>query len=160
MKKLTTVCILILIATVTTAFAQPQEGRGAGAAYAAGGAVGDSDDNEGFWQFGGGGEYVFSNGLGFEVDVGIVTAGGFDASAGVFSVGPLYEFKSDKKTAPFLTGGYTLFFRSGTANAFHVGGGVRHWFNDSFGMRFEVRDEVVVPGSIHFIQGRVTFLFR
>lgn len=160
MKKRTIIPILILTGMVGTAAAQPQQGRGAVAAYAAGGAVTDGDNGEGFWQFGGGGEYVFSNGLGVGIDVGVVTAGGFDAAAGVFSAGPLFEFKPDRKTAPFLTGGYTLFFREGTANAFHFGGGVRHWFGNRFGMRFEVRDEVAWEGNIHFVQGRVSFLFR
>lgn len=45
-----------------------------------------------------------------------------------------------KKFVPFGNAGYTLAFRSGTANFAHAGGGFIYWFNDDIGFRFEFRN--------------------
>ena len=160
MKKLATLLILIPILTFGTALAQPQQGRGAGYGYAAFGAVTDGGNNQAFWAFGGGAEYVASSGLGFRFDLGVLGDSGFDDALGIFSPGLMFEFKPERKTTPFVAAGYTLFFRSETAHGFHFSGGVRHWYSDGFGMRFEVRDDVLAEEPIHFVQGRVSFLFR
>ncbi len=160
MKRLTTLLILIPILTFGTALAQPQQGRGAGYGYAAFGAATDGGNNEAFWAFGGGGEYVASSGLGFRLDLGVLRDSGFEGGLGIFSPGLMFEFKPERKTAPFVAGGYTLFFSSETDHGFHFGGGVRHWFSDGFGIRFEVRDDVLAEHAIHFVLGRVSFLFR
>ncbi len=160
MKRLTPLLVLIPVLTWGTALAQPQQGRGAGFGYAAFGGVTDGDIDEAFWAFGGGGEYVASGGLGLRLDLGVLTSSGLEEAVGIFTTAVMFEFKPKRKTAPFVAGGYTLFFRSETANGFHFGGGVRHWFSDGFGIRFEVRDDVLADETIHFIQGRVSFLFR
>jgi hypothetical protein len=43
---------------------------------------------------------------------------------------------------PFLTGGYTLWFRHGAVSAVNVGGGVHYWLRDGLGLRAEFRDHV------------------
>ena len=80
---------------------------------------------------------------------------------GIFSPGVVYQFHTRRKTVPFVTGGYTLAFRSGAYNLFHFGGGVNHWFNSRWGIRVEVRDHIDPHyPEYNFLQFRVGFLFR
>lgn len=44
-----------------------------------------------------------------------------------------------RKFVPFVTAGYTLGFRGGTANLFNWGGGATYWFTHRAGLRTEVR---------------------
>lgn len=160
MMKRWTILLVPLLA-MGSLLGQPHQGRGAGFGYASLGAATEGHGSEAFWAFGGGGEYVASSGLGLRLDVGVLTDSGLDEAVGIFTPGVLFEFKPERRTAPFVTTGYTLLFRSGTANGLHFGAGVRHWFRERFGIRFEVRDDVLFPdGAFHFISGRVSFLFR
>ena len=79
---------------------------------------------------------------------------------GEFCPGLGYSFGSGR-TQPFINGGYTLFFREGTASGLFFGGGVNHWINDHVGIGFEARDAVaVIDGTAHFIQFRANVLFH
>ena len=161
MKRHILLAAVLSILAITPALGQSGDWRGAGYGYAAFGGVANTNDSDAFWQFGAGGEVVFSNGLGFQADVGALTPSGFDDAVGVFTPSLLFEVKPQNDTTAFLDGGYALFFRDGTANGFYFGGGVRHWFNDGFGIRFEVRDQVFTEGdTVHFVMGRISFLFR
>jgi hypothetical protein len=65
------------------------------------------------------------------------------------------------RVEPFVTGGYTLFFRWGAANGFNFGGGVNYWLKDHIGLRFEVRDTVWTSGGlIHYLGFRIGVTFR
>jgi hypothetical protein len=82
---------------------------------------------------------------------------------GVFSTNGLYSFSTDlnSKTVPFVTGGYSMFFRSGVGHAINFGGGMHYWFSDRAGLRVEFRDHIPTEDSgTHFIQGRIGISFR
>jgi hypothetical protein len=79
--------------------------------------------------------------------------GGF----GTFSPGVLYAF-SKSGVVPFVKGGFTLFFRSGTEPGWFVGAGANLWKSDRFGFRAEVNDQVLE--SNHLLTGRFAVLFR
>ena len=85
------------------------------------------------------------------------------SGVGVLSLNGLYSFRSDRrsKVVPFVTGGYSLLFRSGHLNAANFGGGFSYWFSEKAGLRFEFRDYVRPKylGS-HIVQGRIGVIFR
>jgi hypothetical protein len=84
-------------------------------------------------QFGAGGEAVLWKGVGVGAELGVMgTHEDFGGTAlGVFSPNGYYDFihRSNLRFDPFVTGGYTLFFRSGTASLFNFGGGATYWFH-------------------------------
>jgi hypothetical protein len=62
---------------------------------------------------------------------------------GLLSVNPSYHFVNKDRTnriVPFVTGGYGLAFRGGSANLANFGGGATVWFVERIGFRFEVRN--------------------
>lgn len=76
---------------------------------------------------------------------------------GLFSVNGAYHFVNRQRPGrivPFVTGGYTLGFRSGTANLMNWGGGVTWWVSQRVGLRTEVRSyEYVGSHAEHFLAG-------
>jgi hypothetical protein len=116
-------------------------------------------------QFGAGGEYVIKKGIGIGAEIGAL---GFtrqfgDTVMGTFSPNGYYHFVhgQDVKADPFVTGGYTLMFRSGHANLANFGGGMNYWFHPRLGARLEFRDHVNTTGSIvHFWGFRFGVAFR
>ena len=76
---------------------------------------------------------------------------------GMFSVNAAYHFVNrDRpgKLVPFVTAGYTLGFRTGTANMVNWGGGVTWWMFRRVGLRTEVRSyEYAGEGGGHFSAG-------
>ena len=112
---------------------------------------------------GGGGEGLIKGGLGASVDLSYLffPRSGFGAGFGMFSPGMVYQFRTNRKTVPFVSGGYTLAFRQGTENLVYGGGGFNHWFGNRWGLRFEVRDQIAPRDSeYNFLQFRIGFLFR
>jgi hypothetical protein len=110
-----------------------------------------------------GGEGLIKGGFGAGADVSYLfyPHGGFDEGFGLFSPGVFYQFNPSRKTVPFVTGGYSLAFRGETLNLVHFGGGFNHWFNNHWGLRFEVRDHVQTRSAeYHLLQFRAAFLFR
>lgn len=112
----------------------------------------------------GGGEGVFNNGAGLGAEAGYVFP--FEAPGdglGLFSINGSYHFlNSSGKTVPFVTGGYSGFFRNGYANGVNFGAGVNYWFKPRTGLRFEFRDNIAVFDSeaVHFLNVRVGVTFR
>lgn len=45
----------------------------------------------------------------------------------------------DRKLEPFITGGYSLFFRAGTFDGYNIGGGTNLWLSDGVAIRVEGR---------------------
>jgi len=95
---------------------------------------------------GGGGELAIWKGISAGVELGAEGQRGnyLDTLMGVASVNGYYHF-FDSKTArfdPFVTGGYSLFFRGGTSNLANYGGGLNYWFARHVAVRVEVRDHV------------------
>jgi len=69
----------------------------------------------------------------------------------MLSANPAYHFKGagrSRRVVPFVTGGYTGFFREGWANGFNYGGGVTWWAADHVGLRFEVRNHHAIPAVL------------
>ena len=112
---------------------------------------------------GAGAEGLIKGGFGAGADVSYLfyPTGGFSEGFGLFSPGVIYQFNPARKTVPFVTGGYSLVFRQGTLNLIHYGGGFNHWFNNHYGLRFEVRDHIQTRSAeYHLLQFRAAFLFR
>ena len=115
--------------------------------------------------FGGGGEGLVYKGLGVGGELGYAAPfERFNSGLGVASINGSYHFKNataSGKLVPFVTGGYSLLFRSATANAFNFGGGVNYWFKERVGLRVEFRGHVPQSSEISRIYGfRVGLSFR
>ncbi len=154
MRRLTWM-LLIVILVPAPGFAQRPEGY----AYFAPGATNYSGTT---LQAGGGFGGPIYKGLGAGLELGyLAPAERLSSGFGIFSANGSYHFlreSSSSKLIPFVTGGYSLGFREGTANGFNFGGGVNYWLRDRAGLRFEVRDHVFE--STHFYGFRVGFAFR
>ena len=122
--------------------------------------------------FGVGGEAVLRYGIGIGAEIGALAVRQYfaDSLVGVFSPNGYYHFFHGKrvKVDPFVTGGYSLMFRSGHINLFNFGGGLNYWSDGKLGLRIEVRDHVHDLGSgfygnspaIHYWGVRVGLAFR
>ncbi len=135
--------------------------RGQGYLFAGFGAI---NTNTSVAHFGAGGEVNLYKGLGFGVEVGYLAPTQYwGGGIGILSVDGQYTFNtgSPRRLKPFLTGGYTLAFRSGHANAMNIGGGVHYWFARHGGLRLEFRDHVSPDlWNAQAWQVRVGFDFR
>ncbi len=154
--------VLFLMATTTfgqSDIAEPK--RWSAYFFAAPGAL-VCDGFIGTLQFGGGTEVLLKGGLGLAGELGhLALFRSLGKGAGTFSPSLFYQFGSPPKTVPFLTGGYTLAFREGTAHFIHFGAGLNHWFSDRWGLRIEARDHLHPPmPAYHFLQIRVAVLIR
>lgn len=158
-RTITAMTLLALIQAV--AFAQnPSDRRAWG--YVFGGVGGNSGGNStASFSVGAGGEGLVYKGLGLGADIGYLApfrAGG--QGIGIFSANGSYHFQRSKsKLVPFVTGGYSLAFRSFTSSGGNFGGGVQYWMKDHLGLRFEFRDHVFSSDSPHFYQFRVGLSF-
>lgn len=111
---------------------------------------------------GGGGEFVSRSGFGGGGEVGYWAPWRrFDGGLGIANLNGSYYFGSRGKIVPFVTGGYSLLFRSATSNGFNFGGGVNWWFSDGLGLKVDFRDDVR-PGSVdlHYWAFRAGLNFR
>lgn len=153
--------IAIMAFISAAAFAQSAPDRKAWG-YVFGGAGGNSGGNAtASFQVGAGGEALVYKGLGLGAEIGYLAPfkSGSDGF-GIFSVNPSYHFKtSNSKLVPFVTGGYSLAFRSGSSSGGNFGGGVQYWMKDHLGLRVEFRDHVFSSDSPHFYQFRVGLSF-
>lgn len=139
-----------------------QEHKGQGYIFAA--SVVGEDRGAGF-QLGGGGEGFIYKGLGAGAEISVFTTErSFREGIGAFSPNVSYHFLNasrDGKWVPFVTGGYTLYFRSDVANGVNFGGGVNYWFKERLGLRLEVRDQVIsLDGTGHYAAFRAGISFR
>jgi hypothetical protein len=111
-----------------------------------------------------GAEGFYKNGAGGSFELGYLSdIKEFKGGLGHFSLNGSYHFlkSGNGKTVPFITGGYTGFFRSFYANGVNFGGGVNYWFKEKVGLRVEFRDNVLIEnGTAHFLDFRVGFAFR
>jgi len=153
-----------MIAVLGAVALQAQVPKGQGYVYQA---VGSTSYNR--WATvlgatGGGGEGVFWKGLGAGADIGAFYP--YRAAGNVIGLGSVsatYHFnagRQDTKWDPFVVAGYSLFFRSGTLNGAHWGGGVGYWFSRHVGARIEFRDQRSVPEGFGFPTVRFGLSFR
>jgi len=153
-SKLFPALMLIILTISATA-----QNRGQGYIFAAPGAV--ERGGAATLHFGGGGEGLFYRGLGAGAEIGFMgPARNLGEGFGVFSVNGSYHFQRDKKLVPFVTSGYSLFFRNGSANLVNFGGGVHYWFRKGIGLRVEFRDHVQPNPTVNFWQFRFGLAFR
>ena len=138
------------------------ERRGYGYVFVAPGVATDGESAAATLHVGVGGERFVYRGLGIGGEIGY--AGALlapGAGIGVASVNSSYNFRRASKLAPFVTGGYSLLFRSGTLNVANFGGGINYWFRERLGLRLELRDHVAVPdSSAHAVGLRIGLAFR
>jgi len=166
MKKLISTALL-LIALSQSALAQSSNSsRGQGYLFFA---PGLSDGNGRIpsgtsIHIGGGGEGFVYKGLGVGAELGVAGPwSGFGGEAfGVGSVNLSYHFlpsATDRKLEPFVSLGYTLFFRAGVTHGGHAGFGLNRWLNNDVALRFEIRDDVE-GGHGHLVGFRIGVTFR
>jgi hypothetical protein len=154
--------ILLAVLLPLAAAAQGKEHGGQGYGFVAPGSTSEGGST---LHFGVGGEGLVYKGLGVGGEIGYLGATrelreGF----GVLSPNVSYHFLNATKSgkvAPFVTGGYSLLFRSGVAHAANFGGGVNYWFKDRVGLRLEFRDHIVAHSDLgHFFGFRIGLAFR
>jgi len=165
MKRVLLALLLVALVPVWASAQDSEYSKGHGYVYFAPGFATAEGESAGMAHIGGGGEGFFTRNLGLGADVGYLAP--FRSMAdGIGTISPNFvaRFPSksgDGKVEPFVTGGYTLFFRSGTANGFNFGAGANYWFKDHVGLRFEVRDNVMAEeGTGHFVGFRIGLAFR
>lgn len=111
---------------------------------------------------GGGGELFAYRGFGLGGELGYLAPHqDWAVGVGVLSLDGSYHFARHGKWVPFVTGGYTLGFRSGYAGAINYGGGVQYWFKPKQGIRVEFRDIMDYScGQCHALGLRIGYAFR
>jgi len=160
MKKYLIVLFLIFL---VPAFAIGQDREAKGEGYLFNG-IGKPSGTTAI-HFGGGGEADLYKGLGFGIEGGYMGAAkNMSSGFGIISVNGRYAFQGlpDSRLVPYITGGYSLFFRSGTANAVNYGGGIDYWFAEKYGLKLAFRDHIATncTGSCHAYQFRGGISFR
>ena len=157
MKNLMIASSLALL-LLQTGFAQETKDVAEGYVFFAPGV--EIPGGEGLAHMGVGGEVLFK-GIGIGPEIGYLTPiRSFGDGIGVFSPNVSYHF-GNGKVSPFVTGGYSLFFRSGHANGFNFGGGVNYWVSNRAALRFEFRDNVIPEhNDVHFLAFRFGLSFR
>ena len=114
----------------------------------------------------GGGEARLGQNVGIGADVGFAAPWEeLSDSIGMLSVNPTFYMKGisrTRRTQPFVTGGYTMFFRDATLHGVNFGAGVDRWMTDRVAMRFEFRDHVMTEDgeSLHFWGPRIGVVWR
>lgn len=151
--------LLAFMPCVTAAQQEREKNYGQGYAYVAPGGSTCDGNTLSTVQFGGGGEALFYKGVGIGGDIGyLAPTRGLGDGIGMFSLNGVYQANGSSRITPFVTGGFTLAFRSGTANGFNLGGGIHYWFSDRQGLRLEFRDHLLM--DCHFWQFRIGVDFR
>ncbi len=162
MRHLVLAVLLAASMSIAVAAQTTREHGGHGYAFVApGGASGGAAT----LHFGVGGEALVYKGLGVGGEIGYLgPARSLGEGFGVFSPDVSYHFLNASKSGkvvPFVTGGYSLLFRSGVANAVNFGGGVNYWFKDRVGLRLEFRDHIPAHSELsHFYGFRIGLTFR
>lgn len=88
-----------------------------------------------------GGEGFVYKGLGLGAEIGGV---GKSYVIGLGSANFSYHLfprTKDRNLEPFVTAGYSMFFRAGTFHGYNAGGGINVWLNKALAMRFEIRNQ-------------------
>jgi hypothetical protein len=80
---------------------------------------------------------------------------------GIFCLNGSYHFDRNRKWSPFITAGYSLFFREGAANLFNIGGGVQLPLKPGHSLRLEFRDHIMSQSSenYHYFGWRIGWTF-
>ena len=169
MKRVILAVLLVALVPMWASAQDSEYSKGHGYVYVAPGFAGaEGETGMGVAHIGGGGEGFFTRNLGLGADVGYLAPfEAFSDGIGTFSPNLVARFRAkdaQNKVEPFVSGGYTLFFRSVSANGANFGGGVNWWFKEHVGLRFELRDNVMIPGggdsTVHYVGLRIALAFR
>ena len=158
-------CVRVLVGALVlllplSLIAQNNEYRGQGYLFFAPGALTGSGNTQGTFHIGGGGEGFLYRGLAGGAEIGYL-ASWKGEGIGVLSLDSSLHFNRRAKLSPFVTGGYSLLFRSGHANGVNFGGGVNWWIGERMGIRLEFRDHFQTQFTdIHYPGFRIGFAFR
>ena len=151
-----------LLALGSPVWAQSNTGFNGYAFGAPGGATGVGS-TVGTLQAGGGVEKIFGPGIGVGTELSaIIPWRNGRETIGLFSVNGSYHFKEDGDFDPFVIGGYSLLFRSASANLANFGGGMNYWFKPNMAFRAELRDHIHRPAgfTVHYWGVRLGLVFR
>ena len=139
------VCSLLLLPLGLKA-QESEPPRGTANVFFGGGGAFADGERAGVLQFGGGGEGRIYKGLSAGAELGYVHPGeSFREGFGLLSTNGTYRFWNawpSQKVVPFVTAGYSLAFRDGTANLANFGGGLDYWFRQRAALRLEARDHI------------------
>ena len=154
--------LVVLFLAIVPAMAQAQSDNRKAWGYLFAGAGGASDGETAFLHVGGGGEGMIYKGFGAGAELGYFTpVDAFGLGVGLLSTNLSGHFNRKAKVSPFVTGGYSLAFRSrGSSSGGNFGGGVQYWAGDNWGLRFEFRDHIFSSDSAHLYSVRVSISFR
>lgn len=144
---------------------EKSDNRGAGYVFVAPGAAVATGDAAGVLHFGVGGQGLLYKSFGIGGEIGYVSPNAnIAAGVGLISINGLYQFgraSRDHKTVPFVTGGYSMAFRNGVANAVNFGGGLNYWFGSRKALLLELRDYISpLEPNVHILTGRIGLSFR
>ena len=154
--------LLILAPGAVLAQTSGNSARGWGYFVGGAGATAGNGSSAATLQVAGGGEGLVYRGLGFGAEVGYLAP--FEAAGdgfGILSVNPSYHFRNASASGrfvPFVTGGFSLGFRNGTAGGGNFGSGVQYWMKDHVGLRLEFRDHIFSSDTPHFLDRKSTRL--
>jgi hypothetical protein len=156
--------VLVFAAWSQTVSAQMPEGKRSMFRVYGGLGFVSSEGGDGIFNGGFGGEYFLLKGFSVGGDAGYLgPLEGPEEGFGNLNVNASYHFltaSETRKIVPFVSGGYTLFFREGSANLFNIGGGIIYWMDSGKGWRFEVRDQIWSDyGTYHYVSFNVGFVF-
>jgi len=160
MRRLT-VAIGLVVLLNSSLSAQVPYPKGSGHVFIAPGAT-SGDGVTATLHFGIGGDVLVYKGLAPGAEIGyLAPVQSLGDGFGIFSANLSYYFaRRQRRLVPFVTGGYSLAFRSGTASGGNFGGGVEYWLRDHVGLRFEFRDHVFSSDSPHFYGFRFGVAFH
>jgi len=165
LRMLASVACIFSIFAPSALAQEPNSSRGQGYfLFAAGGGnVGAPPDIH----IAAGAEAFVYRGLGVGVEVGPVSPlktspdGFFEDAVGLGSANLSFHFLPrtiDRKFEPFVTAGYSLFFRAGTFSGYNVGGGTNVWLGKNTALRLGGR--VHSTPDYHFAGFEVGVTFR
>ena len=173
MKIFASVASVCFIFSWSALAQEPNRSRGQGYFFFAVGSgnIGPNGTSQKDLHVGAGGEGFIDKGLAIGAELGPVgpssarsgpiTLGWVDYAIPLGSANLSYHFLPstiDRKFEPFVTAGYSLFFRHGTFHGYNVGGGVNAWMNKNAALRLEGR--VHSAYNYHFAGFRIGMTFR
>jgi hypothetical protein len=159
----TFIATIILLSLAAGASAQ----SGRGYAFIAPGGRSVSGNTQANYYVGGGGELLLPKGIGAGVEAqGVLPSHSFSNDVfGIFSLNGYYhplQGRGNDKIDPFATLGYSLAFRTETANLWNYGAGMNYWFRDNVALLVEFRDHPWKAGQVrtHYWGFRFGLSFR
>ena len=137
-----------------------------GVVFGTPGAVTCCGESQSTLHVGGGVEGLIGDAVGIGGEIGFLGPWAyFRDGLGVMSVNGSYHFlphQPGRRARPFVTTGYSLFFRDEHVNLWNVGGGIDYWVKPRMAVRVELRDHIHAEdgATVHFWGPRIGVVFR